>query len=282
MILGKHVEISFGFSSAPAYGNSIGCKIIQIFTGSPKMLVVNRRDEDELIAFGKNLEKHDMLCVIHGPYTINLCHPPGSSLQETAKQSILNDLYNASTIGSRCIGSIIHMGKNVPKLKMTIDEALKTYAENIDLIIEDAPYGTLILETGAHQGTEVGSSMEDLFVIYQYVKNKDRIAFCIDTCHIWAAGYEINSAESVREFFTKFDDYFGMDSIACIHFNDSIGGCNSRVDRHADIGYGTIGLVGLAEVAQIAKDNNIPIVMETPLNETTFAETKKKVMAFVN
>lgn len=266
--LGRHINISSGFTTAPEYGHSLGCNFIQIFLGSPQRIISKMRSENELKTLGKELDKYKMKMVIHGSYTINLCHPHGNSIFKSSVKSLVQDLDSSVIIGSRCIGVIIHMGKNIKSNGISDDEAIDNYINGIKQALEQSNGGTIILETGASQGTEVGSKINGLVAIYDGLtkEEKKRVMFCIDTCHIWATGYNISDIKGVMKFFNRFDRYIGIDKISCIHFNDSKTAVNSCVDRHADLGYGFIGVEGLKRVAKFAYDNNIPLLMETPLN----------------
>jgi len=134
----------------------------------------------------------------------------------------------------------------------------------------------IILETGASQGTEVASKIEGLNEIYWKLDENERtrIKFCIDTCHIWATGYDISTPAGVKAFFKEFDDMIGIDKIALIHFNDSKTQLESCVDRHADLGYGFIKTTGLKAVAKFAFKNRIPLLTETPLDAIDIKSNK--------
>ena len=292
MQIGRHIGISDGFTTAPGYAASTGCNFMQIFLASPKQNRVKQRTEKELLELKAELKSNSMRMVIHGSYMINLCHRTDSPKFKTGLKLIEGDLKASSIIGLRCIGVIIHMGKNVAELKMTDDEAIQSYIEGVqEVLAATPPDSTLILETGASQGTEVGSRITALAQIYNGFKKKEkaRIKFCIDTCHIFATGYCISDKAGVKAYFKKFDAKIGIDKIACFHFNDSKTDCGSNVDRHADIGYGFIDEEGLKAVAKFAVKHDIPIVMETPLDainpktgkEVTFKTELAKVKAFI-
>ncbi|AEQ33272.1 endonuclease 4 [Acanthamoeba polyphaga mimivirus] len=291
--IGRHINISSGFLSAPEYAESLGCTIFQIFLGAPQQVLSKARQQDELIKFSKELSKRNLKMVVHGSYTINLCHPKKSKKFEASVKSLVQDLNASSLIGSRCIGVIIHMGKNIPINNISVDEAINNYILGLRHALSQTPESTkIILETGASQGSEVASRIDGLAKIYFGLDEaeRDRIFFCIDTCHIWATGYDISGSVGVKKFFREFDKKIGIENISCIHFNDSKTGLESKVDRHADLGYGEIKESGLMAVAEFAKSYNIPLIMETPLDainvktnrEVTFAEEFRKVKKWIN
>lgn len=290
--IGRHFKIGNGMSTIPQEAYQNGYKIFQIFLNSPKQYAIDKKNESELKLFSTELEKYDLYFVIHGSYTINFCQPTTSNLFNMSLKSLINELYSANIIGKRCLGVIIHMGKNVVSNNITVKQAMENYVSGLRSTLEKTPHNTtIILETGASQGTEVGSKLEDLFKIYSLLTKdeKKRIKFCIDTCHIWASGYDISNYEKVKEYFSLFDKYFTLERVACIHFNDSKTILNSHVDRHADLGYGYIGNDGLKYFCQLAQKNNIPIIMETPIDEVdmstnrdiTFEDEYNKIKSWI-
>ncbi|AYV85080.1 MAG: putative endonuclease 4 [Satyrvirus sp.] len=291
--IGRHINISYGFVTAPWYAHSLGCNIFQIFLGSPQNVLSKARKKDELDKFGKELKKYKIKMVIHASYTINFCHPTKSKRFETSVKSLVQDLRASANIGKGCLGVIIHMGKNVPENKLSYKQALENYVIGLKHALSATPENThIILETGAGQGYEVGSKISDLSEIYWKLAEDERarIKFCIDTCHIWATGYDISTANGVRKFFKEFDDSIGIDKIVCIHMNDSKTKLNSNVDRHADLGFGYIGIEGLKAVAKFAQKHKINLIMETPLDsvnpktnkDVTFAEEFAKLKSWIN
>lgn len=290
--IGRHINISHGFLTAPWYAECLGCTIFQIFLGSPQRILSKARQKEELIKFGEELKNRKLKMVVHGSYTINLCHPLKSKKFQASLKSLVQDLHGSSDIGSNCLGVIIHMGKNIPENKISDSEAIQNYIKGIKRALIMAPEGTtIILETGASQGHEVGSKIDGLAEIYHGLDDdeKDRVMFCIDTCHIFASGYDIANEVGVNRFFKEFDKKIGLEKIALIHFNDSKTGLGSCVDRHADLGYGHIKEDGLKVVAQFAKKHNIFLLTETPLDavnpktnhEVTFEEEFAKLKSWL-
>ena len=277
--IGTHFRVKRGLLLAPHYARNIGCTIFQIFLGPPDSAIVKTRPIDELIKFGEELEKYDVVVVIHGNYTINLAQPHDSARYRTSMKSLIKDLDATSYIGDRCLGVIIHMGKNISENNLTYQQGMDNYIQGLKNALHTSPKNTvIILETGASTGSEVGSKLDDLAEIYWKLdaNERKRLKFCIDTCHIWATGYAIDTPKGVRDFFKEFNDKIGIKKIACIHFNDSKAPRDSKVDRHADLGYGFIGTSGLKEVAKLAFKYKIPLITETPLDAIN-PKTKKQV-----
>lgn len=277
--IGRHIGINGDFENIPFYAKTIGCDIFQIFLSIPQKVLSKAKQKEVLVKMGNILEKLNMKMVVHGSYTINLCHNKNTPRYNSSLKSLVQDLNSSSNIGKNCLGVIIHMGKNIPDNKLTDAQALNNYVNGLKDALSQTPNNTIIiLETGASQGSEIASELDGLAEIYWKLTEMERkrIMFCIDTCHIWATGYDISNRIGVKRFFKEFDDKIGIEKITCIHFNDSKTGLKSCVDRHADLGYGFIKEIGLREIAQFAKKKGIPIIMETPL-DTINSKTNKEI-----
>lgn len=267
--IGRHINVltTNDLLTSPSYAEKIGCEVMQIFLGNPQDVMSKARSKSDLATFGAELKLHKQKVIIHGHYTVNFCHGSDSSRFRTSVKSLVSDLKSSSIIGTDSIGVIIHMGKN--KTDLTESMALANYVFGLQTVLLqtsdlDVP---IILETGAGVGKEVGTKIDKLASIYHQLNKSEqnRIKFCIDTCHIWAAGYDISNKKSVRKFFVNFDKLIGIEKIACFHLNNSIGALGSKTDRHADLLYGLINPVGLEYVTKFAFKHKIPIIMETPL-----------------
>lgn len=269
MLIGRHISTTFNFASAPLYSKKLGCDIIQVFLGNPIQALSKPRSKEDLASFKSALEKYNIKLVIHGAYSINLCRSFNTSRHRTSIKYLVSELKSSAALGPNCLGVIIHMGKNISDDEITNIQASKNYSDSISLALKlSPPNSTIILETGAGVGSEIGSDLEVLSKIYHKLNKseKQRIKFCIDTCHIWAMGYDISDANHVKKFFTLFDKLFGIDKIACFHFNNSKNPMGAKVDRHADLLYGQIPLSGLKAIAKFAARHSIPLITETPLD----------------
>lgn len=291
--IGRHIGISAGFLEVPSIAAEIGCSIMQIFLSNPQRIYTIPRKYTELEQFTVNCKKNKIKVVVHGSYTINLCHPKKNKLYKSSVKSLIRELEMVSILGKRCLGVIIHMGKNVPTNKISDSNALKNYISSIQKVLKKSPENTtLILETGASQGSEVGSRIDGLAEIYHSLTmiEQKRVMFCIDTCHIWSTGYDISTRKGAIAFFREFRDKIGLKKIACIHFNSSQNDLGAHVDRHADLSSGRIPQIGLKTIAQIAAKHKIPLIMETPLNtidpktndEISFENELKLVQKWIN
>lgn len=273
LMLGANIYINYGFKTTPKYARSIGCDFFQIFLRNPRSYAPNPRDEQSLKDFKKRLKKYTKGCVVHSSYSINLARPTNMYQHFKGVEVLVEDLNHSVKIGA--IGAIIHMGKNVKDKKrpndwITDEEAFSNYVKGVESALRKSDKrSVIILETGAGCGTEICTKLEKLASIRDRIdkKYRHRIKYCIDTCHIFSAGYPIHSLDYVDFLSMGIDMVLGWENIAVIHLNDSKVRCGSKVDSHADIGKGYIGEEPLIKFIKICKKHSVPIVLETPCDE---------------
>lgn len=246
----------------------------QIFASSPKSWAVSSNALDinkEVLMLRELCYTHNVFLVIHGKYLYNFCRD--SSIQT---EVLIKELQYAAKISSD-VGIIIHQGKNT--LGLSRDEAVQQFCDNIVHILEETRdlQNKIILENSAHQGTEIGYSLEELAIIYNKI-NSPRIGICIDLCHIFVAGeLDMREGVAVKSFFKRFNKLIGIENLTVIHYNDSNAKFDSHNDCHGDICAGYIGqprLGGTSEgfsvVAKIAKKHKIPMILETPACSSSY------------
>jgi deoxyribonuclease IV len=289
---GAHVSVTKLIQSLTEI-RDLGGNFAQIFVSSTfgkyNANLINKYDEkkDEIRSF---LEENDMKLVIHSPYTLNF----GQDMSEVPlkTQLICDELQVAHNIGA--IGCVIHVGKHL-KLDESESEELMHYniSHILNFIKRNKLNSKLILETAAGQGTELFvttdndiSPLANFFNSFSSVQ-KQYLKLCIDTCHIFVAGYDIRTKEQVAQLFDDFAEHDILQHIALIHFNDANKDYATRVDRHAAIGHGYIGVKGLCAVLKQARKYRIPCVLETPGDSYTgeipwikenFVDKKKKLV----
>ena len=245
------------------YANSIGANFIQIFLKSPRSYDIKTIEPEVLKKIKNQLKKYNCGCVVHSSYVINLARPVEDFQHFKGVDVIVDDMNCAYKIGA--IGAIIHMGKNV--LKLSDDKAMKNFVIGITSVLKKShKKSTLILETAAGQGTEMCTKLKDLGKLRKMVNKKyrNRIKFCIDTCHVFAAGYEIHKKTGQKSFVKEIEKYLKWKNVAVIHLNDSVKKCGDRKDCHAIIGDGKIGFKPLMRFVDICRIYNVPVVMEPP------------------
>jgi deoxyribonuclease-4 len=272
LYIGHHLNTKHGFVSCSDYAQKIGANFFQIFLSSPKQYNGKRRSQEDLTELSKQLKLNNTKVVVHANYMLNFCNPEDSDIHKKGVKLLIQDLKESVILGA--IGVVIHMGK---QLDMSEEIALNNYVQGIKSVLKATPKkSTIIFETGAGQGTEICTSIFGLRKLYScFNKNeKKRLKFCIDTCHIFSAGYDIGDTDYVDIFSDLIDILLKWENIACIHFNDSKCCVNSKKDRHADIGKGVIEIDGLKKFFRICCKQNVPIVMETPC-ENNFTRDKQ-------
>lgn len=216
----------------------------------------------------KYLKSKNMLCVIHASYTIN-CSKAWNNYSWWIKQFI-NEIKVAYTLGA--IGIVVHLGK---KMNLTQEESLNNmYTSLLFVHKQTIKYSSvkILIETSAGQGTEICYDIDDLAHFYKKISThrnneiSNRFGLCIDTCHIFTAGYDISNKHNIDSFFTKFNKSIGLEHVKLLHLNDSQNVVGSRLDRHANLGHGYIGKNNLLYIAKLFAKIHVPIILETPID----------------
>ena len=274
---GAHVSISNGLLTAAKNIKSHGGNMIQIFLTSPKQRKVSKKSEPELLEFNKYLINHNMKVVVHSSYLVNLAR----SWDEHSwwLKNIELEMKYAAKINA--IGLVVHFGKH---LDLTHKKSYHNMLTAILYIIRKTEkYSSvkLLLETSSGQGTEMCYKLEDLAYFYNKLLKtspniSNRIGLCLDTCHIFAAGYDLKSKDKIKTYLSLFDKLIRLNHITLIHLNDSKGDIGCRVDRHENIGKGYIGKKNLQILFNYFRKLNKYIILETP-KEGYKTEIKKLI-----
>lgn len=258
-LIGRHLSLNDNLEKIIKEN---GFTVVQIFTKSPQQ--INYKTVD---LHSYSYLKKMPLMFIHGSYVINFSNPIKSLLFRRSVKNLIEDLVISEYINS--VGVVIHMGRNVEKNHISDLDSMQNYVQGLKIVISKTSKlnSLIILETGASQGKEIGSKIIDMAKIYHSLTKdeKSRIGFCIDTCHIWATGYDISSEKNVQSYLELFDKEIGLKKVVCVQFNDSVHELGSKKDRHEDLGKGSIPKKGLKAMARWAHKNKIPLIMETPL-----------------
>ncbi len=267
-LLGAHVSIGGGIYNAIANGEKIGANVIQIFSKNQTRWQSKPLSDEEAAKFQSAWQASSIReVVIHDSYLINLGSPEPEML-EKSRQAFLDEIERAAKLGIQRL--IFHPGSH---LNAGEETGLNTIAASLNRLIEITPQlpVRLLLETTAGQGTNLGYHFEQLALIIDRVENKDRVGVCLDTAHVFAAGYDLRSAAELNHTLAQFDAILGLQNLFAIHINDSKKSLGSRVDRHDHIGAGLLGvetfrlIVNEPRLAQVAK------ILETPGDEADFA-----------
>lgn len=260
-LMGAHVFVNGGVDSAIDGGESLGFTAIQLFTKNNNRWFQKDIPEKEIIAFKEKQSKSNIKVVVsHDSYLINLCAKDPENLEKSRK-SFLDELNRCEQLSIPYLN--FHPGSHGGQGE---EEGLKIIAESLNMAHEQTNgYKVMsMLEATAGQGNALGYRFEQLKKIIDMVDEKERMCVCIDTAHIWAAGYNIKDAKEYKKVIKEFDKIIGLDLLKCLHMNDSKKDLGSRVDRHDHIGKGFIGLEGFTNIMNDKKLEKVPKILETP------------------
>lgn len=260
-LLGAHTSTQGGVSKAVDLAEKLGFTAMQIFSKNNNRWESKPLEENEIISFKEKLARSNIkFVVVHDSYLINLC----SSNEELLKKSrtaFIDELMRCKQLGIEYLN--FHPGAYGV---LTEEDGLKLVAESLNTAHAKTPAINVssMIELTAGQGTSLGYKFEHVKKIIELVEDKDRISVCIDTAHIFAAGYNIKDAKEYKKVIKEFDDIIGLERLKCIHINDSKKALGSRVDRHEHIGQGFIGLEGFTNIMNDKKIAHVPKILETP------------------
>lgn len=261
MLLGAHTSIAGGIDKAIERGASLDCTTIQIFTKNSNQWKGKALSPDEVERFHLLRKKSQINPVIaHDSYLINM----GSGNKELWDKSVaalIEEMERCRILEIPVI--VIHPGSHTGAGE---DEGIKNIVNGLNIIMEktEGLNVSIALEVTAGQGSGIGYRFEHLARIIDGVTNKDRISTCLDSCHLFAAGYDISTPEGYEKVFDEFDKLIGFERLTCFHVNDSKKGLGSRVDRHEHIGKGFIGEDFFRLLMRDERFKNIPKIIETP------------------
>ncbi len=261
------MSIAGGISKAVYRAHEIGCETFQIFTKNQMQWKIPELDGKETEKFKSSLKKFRIAPgTVHSSYLVNIASPD----EKTRLRSINDlseDLKRAERLGINFL--VFHPGAHKGK---GVEYALSAIVEGIDEILRrNAGSGTmLLLETTAGEGTNVGNKFEHLSYIIGRVKSPERVGVCIDTCHIFAAGYDIRTKEAYENTMKEVKNTVGFEKVKAFHLNDSKRELGSGIDRHAEIGKGIIGLDAFDFLVNDPNFENVPGILETPGGETAY------------
>lgn len=258
--IGAHVSIAKGFKKAAQISVDIGANTFQFFSRNPRGGNAKEFNEKDMDAFQKIREENNFgKLLAHAPYTMNLA-AANEDTYEFAKMVIREDVKRMDSIGVEYI--CFHPGSHVGG---GVEEGTRKIIEGLNQAITGDENITVLLETMSGKGTEIGRSFEEIRAIIDGVEHNERIGVCMDTCHIFSAGYDIvNDLDGVLD---EFDRVIGLDRLKTIHLNDSMMPFWKNKDRHAGIGEGEIGMKALLEVVNHPKLRDIPFFLETPYDD---------------
>lgn len=273
--IGAHVSASGGVEAAPLNAAAIGANAFALFTKNQRQWISKPLTETSIAQFKANCEQlgfHPDYILPHDSYLINLGHPEEEGLTKS-RQAFLDEMQRCEQLGLNRLN--FHPGSHLNR--ETPEECLRRIAESINITLDQTTGVTAVIENTAGQGTNMGNRLEEQAYIISLVEDKSRVGVCMDTCHTFAAGYDLSTAYD--EVWQEFDRIIGFNYLRGVHLNDSMKALSSRVDRHHSIGKGFIGLPFFERLMQDPRFDNVPIILETP-NEELWAEEISLLRSF--
>jgi deoxyribonuclease-4 len=261
MRFGAHMSISGGVSKAFVRGEQVQCDAMQIFTKSERQWNAKPLPEEEVDAYRAEQERTDIRPVIvHDSYLINMASPR-DELREKSIAAFAEELERCALLGVPYI--VTHPGAHTGSGE---DAGIARQADALVRLFQEGVGGDVmvLLETTAGQGSALGWSFEHLARMLERIPQQERLGICVDTCHIFVAGYDIRTAEDYTATFEAFDRLIGLERIKAFHLNDAQKELGSRVDRHTHIGQGEIGIEAFRMLVNDTRFSHIPMIIETP------------------
>ena len=272
--LGAHMSIAGGVDKALLRGHQIGCDTIQIFTKNNTQWRAKPLTDREIKTYHQHRATTGIWPVVaHNGYLINVASPQGE-LYRKSLEALLIEVGRAAALEIPYL--IMHPGAHVGAGEA---DGIKRVVNALDVVLDRTKGFPVVicLETTAGQGSSLGYRFEHLAAIREGVAQRERVGVCVDMCHIFAAGYEIRGRKAYEQTMRHFDDVIGLKHVKCIHLNDSQRELGSRVDRHAHIGQGHIGLEGFRLCLNDPRLRRIPMILETPKGEDPAAADRRNL-----
>lgn len=257
LTIGCHLSATKGYLAMGRTALSIGANTFQFFTRNPRGGKAKELDCADAQALCTLMEEHHFPCILaHAPYTLNACSAD-EKIRRFARETMADDLLRMEATPGNFYN--FHPGSHVGQGSET---GIAQIADMLNLVLQPEQHTTVLLETMAGKGSEVGKTFEELRAILDRVALRDHMGVCLDTCHVWDGGYDIaNNLDGVLE---EFDRVIGLERLRCIHINDSMNPLGAHKDRHACIGAGQIGLEAMTRIVRHPALKDLPFFLETP------------------
>ncbi len=268
--IGAHVSASGGVDNAPRNASKIGATAFALFTKNQRQWHSPNLTQQQIQAFKSACQQGGYTpqqILAHDSYLINLGHPESEGLAKS-REAFFDEMSRCQALGLDRLN--FHPGSHLRKI--SAEESLDRIAESINLALERSSGVTAVIENTAGQGSNLGFSFYHLAYIIERVEDKSRVGVCLDTCHTFAAGYDLVGHSACERTFAEFDQVVGFEYLRGMHLNDATKGVGSRVDRHAPLGDGQIGLPCFEYIMADSRFDNIPLILETPDEERWSAE----------
>ncbi len=260
MFLGCHLSSADGFRGLARDAVSIGANVFQFFTRNPRGGAAKPVDPEDVAAYLATAKERGFGPILaHAPYTLNPCSAK-PEVRSFAREVFADDLRRMEFVPGNMYN--FHPGSHVGQ---GAEKGIALIAEILDEVLDEGQSTTVLLETMSGKGSEIGGSFDEIRAIIDHTAKGARLGVCLDTCHVWDAGYDI--VGDLDGVLRRFDSEIGLDRLRAIHLNDSKNPLGSRKDRHARIGEGHIGLDALARVVRHPLLRDLPFYLETPQDD---------------
>ena len=276
--VGAHGSASGGVENAPVNAHEIGATAFALFTRNQRQWRSIPLTGSSIRLFKERCEQYGYTprqILPHDSYLINLGHPQADGLAKS-REAFLDEVRRCEQLGLDRLN--FHPGSSLKEIGD--EECIARIAESINLTLDKTTGVCAVIENTAGQGSNLGHSFEHIASIIDKVEDKSRVGVCIDTCHVYVAGYDLVSASGFAETFAHFDRVIGFSYLKGIHLNDAKKGLGSRVDRHNSLGKGVLGMEPFKRIMQDPRFDGIPIILETP-DESLWAEEIRTLKGFM-
>ena len=263
--IGSHISSAKGYEAMGKQAQKLGASTFAFFTRNPRGGSAKEIRPEDAARFREMWKEYgDRVIVAHAPYTLNACSDK-EEVRRFAREPFASDLERMEYTPGNYYN--FHPGSHVGH---GAEEGIRQIAQMLNGCLKEEQSTTVLLETMAGKGSEIGRSFEELRAILDRVELSAKMGICLDTCHVWDAGYDIvNRLDEVLE---AFDAVIGLERLKAVHINDSMNPCGSRKDRHARIGEGTIGLEAFGRIVRHPGLRDLPFILETPNDDAGWAE----------
>ncbi|MBQ9788050.1 MAG: deoxyribonuclease IV [Lentisphaeria bacterium] len=275
--VGAHVSASGGVENAPLNAAAIGAKAFALFTKNQRQWFASELTEKNITEFKKNcadLNYSGDKILAHDSYLINLGNADDTKRKQSL-DSFIGEAKRCQQLGIKLLN--FHPGSHLKLISE--NDCLKLIADGVKVALAEVPDVTLVIENTAGQGSNVGYSFEHLARLLEYIGDTDRVGICIDTCHAYAAGYDLKTPENYDWTFREFERLIGIKYLKGMHLNDSKGTLGKHLDRHHSIGEGELGFQVFERIMQDERFDNIPLILET-IDESKWAEEIKLLYSY--
>jgi deoxyribonuclease IV len=275
--IGAHVSASGGVENAPVNASEIGAKAFALFTKNQRQWKSSPLTKNSIKLFRENCEKHGyqpFQILPHDSYLINLGHPEQEGLDKS-REAFLDEMQRCEQLGLDRLN--FHPGGSLGKI--SDEECLKRISESINITLGKTKGVIAVIENTAGQGSNLGFRFEHLRSIIDHVEDKSRVGVCIDTCHSFAAGYDLSTEAGFKDTFQQFGEVVGFKYLKGMHINDSKKGLGSRVDRHDSLGKGALGIDIFKWLMHDPRFDDMPLILETP-DDTIWKEEIRLLYSF--